>query len=320
LSSDMIYEPSKETIESVPGVFVQYTYTDSAKVTLLLGARYDFYNTYGAQFTPRLHLRYSITPKLTLRASAGKGYRTVHVLAENMFYLASSRNMIIDPDLNIEEAWNAGINLTGYIPLGRRELRLTGEFYRTSFISQIVTDIDASIDEVHFYNLDGKSWSNVFQLESQFQPVTGLDVTAAWRWNDVEQTINGELRDKPLASKYKGLLSLSYATRLKKWQIDYTLQYNGPGRIPSTLANPEPYTREENFDAYPVMNAQITKYFRRWSVYLGAENITNYMQENPVIDTDNPFSEYFDSAMIWGPVHGRKIYLGFRFAIDKKKE
>ncbi len=42
------------------------------------------------------------------------------------------------------------------------------------------------------------------------------------------------------------------------------------------------------------------------------------MQHNPVIAADNPFSEYFDAAMIWGPVHGRKIYAGFRFAIDRK--
>ncbi len=316
--SMMEYEPDSETIESVPGIFLQYTYTDSARMTILGGARYDFYNQYGAKFTPRLHLRYEITPHLTLRASAGKGYRTVHVMAENIYFLGSSRDIIIDDNLSIEEAWNAGVNLTGYLHAGQKEIRITGEYYRTSFLNQIVTDLDASVDEVHFYNLAGSSLSNIYQLETQFQPVTGLDITAAWRWNDVRQTIDGELRTKPLSPKYKGLLSLSYATRMKKWQVDYTLQYNGPGRIPSTTSNPEPYKRNDSFKAYPVMNAQITKYFRRWSIYLGAENITNFMQKNPVIESENPFGEYFDSSLIWGPVHGRKIYAGFRFAVDKK--
>ncbi|MDX9772009.1 MAG: TonB-dependent receptor [Bacteroidales bacterium] len=306
-----------ETIESVPGVFLQYTYTDSAKVTLLAGVRYDFYRNHGAQFTPRIHLRYEITPKMTLRASAGKGFRTVHVMAENMFYLASSRAIVIANDLDIEEAWNAGINLTGYIPLGDRELRISGEAYRTSFIKQIVTDLDSSVDQVLFYNLDGKSWSNVFQLEAQLQPLTGLDITAAWRWNDVWQTIGGELREKPLSSRYKGLLTASYTTRMKKWQVDYTLQYNGPGRIPSTMTNPEPYRRDDYFSAYPVMNAQLTKYFRKWSVYIGAENITGSRQHDAIIAADDPFSQYFDSGMIWGPVHGRKLYAGFRFALER---
>jgi outer membrane receptor protein involved in Fe transport len=317
LADQVIPGHEAETVESVPGMFLQYTYNDSAKVTLLAGVRYDFYRNHGARFTPRVHLRYEIMPHLTLRASAGKGYRTVHVLAENMYFLASSREMIIAGDLDIEEAWNAGVNLTGYIPIGGRELRLTGEAHRTSFVKQIVTDLDTDIDRVLFYNLDGRSWSNVFQVEAQMQPVTGLDISAAWRWNDVWQTIGGELREKPLSSRYKGLLTVSYTTRMRKWQVDYTLQYNGPGRIPSTLANPEPYRGNDYFSAYPVMNAQVTRYFRKWSVYLGAENITGSRQHNAIIAPEDPFGPYFDGAMIWGPVHGRKLYAGFRFAIDR---
>jgi outer membrane receptor for ferrienterochelin and colicin len=128
--------------------------------------RYDFYRNHDAKFTPRIHLRYEITPQITLRASAGKGYRTVHVRAENLYYLASSRSIIIADDLVIEEAWNAGINLTGYIPLAGRELRLTGEAYRTTFLRQIVTDLDSSVDQVLFYNLDGPSWSNVIRAST----------------------------------------------------------------------------------------------------------------------------------------------------------
>jgi hypothetical protein len=149
------------------------------------------------------------------------------------------------------------------------------------------------------------------------QPVTGLDITAAWRWNDVRQTIGGELREKPLSSRYKGLLTASYTTRMRKWQVDYTLQYNGPGRIPSTMPNPEPYMRHESFSAYPVMNAQLTKYFKKWSVYIGAENITGSRQHDAIIAADDPFGEYFDATMIYGPVHGRKLYAGFRFALDR---
>lgn len=313
----VITDLAAESVESVPGVFMQYTYTDSARVTLLAGVRYDFYRNHGAQFTPRLHLRYEITPHITLRASAGKGYRTVHIMAENLYYLASSREILIAGNPDIEEAWNAGLNLTGYINIGGRELRLTGEAYRTSFVKQIVTDLDSDTDRVSFYNLDGRSYSNVLQLEAQMQPVTGLDITAAWRWNDVWQTIGGELREKPLTSRYKGLLTASYTTRMRKWQFDYTLQYNGPGRIPSTMANPEPYRRHDYFSAYPVMNAQVTKYFRKWSIYIGAENITGSRQHEAIIAAGDPFGPYFDASMIWGPVHGRKLYAGFRFALER---
>jgi hypothetical protein len=36
------------------------------------------------------------------------------------------------------------------------------------------------------------------------------------------------------------------------------------------------------------MNAQITKYFKTWSIYAGSENLTNFTQMHPIIDVENP--------------------------------
>ncbi len=303
--------------ESVPGVFAQYTYTDSAKMTFIAGIRTDFHNLYGTLVTPRVHLRYVINPVLTLRASAGKGYRSGNILAENSFLLASSREMIIEDDPDIEEAWNTGISLSANIPMAGKTLRLSGEVYRTNFINQIIIDMDASTDEVRFYNLDGKSYSNVIQFEASSTLFEGFDLLAAWRWNDVKMTIDGLLREKPLTGRYKGLLTASWLTHLRKWQFDYTFQLNGPGRVPSTLSNPEEYRRDETFDPYVIMNAQITRNFRKWNIYVGSENLTGFMQHHPIIASDDPFGEFFDSGLIWGPVHGRKIYAGIRIFFNR---
>ena len=45
------------------------------------GLRYDYSSLYGSFVTPRMHVKYSPTGILTLRASAGKGYRSPHALA-----------------------------------------------------------------------------------------------------------------------------------------------------------------------------------------------------------------------------------------------
>jgi len=286
-------------------------------MTFIAGIRTDFHNIYGTLVTPRVHLRYVINPVLTLRASAGKGYRSGNILAENSFLLASSREMIIEDDPDIEEAWNTGISLSANIPMAGKTLRLSGEVYRTNFINQIIIDMDASTDEVRFYNLDGKSYSNVIQFEASSTLFEGFDLLAAWRWNDVKMTIDGLLREKPLTGRYKGLLTASWLTHLRKWQFDYTFQLNGPGRVPSTLSNPEEYRRDETFDPYVIMNAQITRNFRKWNIYAGSENLTGFMQHHPIIASDDPFGEFFDSGLIWGPVHGRKIYAGIRIFFNR---
>lgn len=304
--------------ESVPGLFAQYTYADTSKVTVVAGIRTDYHNLYGTLITPRVHVRYLILPKFTLRASMGKGYRSANVLAENSYLLASSRTMMIPDNLAMEEAWNYGLSLTGSVLVGGKEVKLSSEFFHTNFLSQIITDLDADVDEVRFYNLDGRSYSDVLQFEVSATPVDGLDILAAWRWNDVKMTIDGILREKPLSSRYKGLVTASYLTRLRKWQYDYTVQINGPGRIPSTASNPEPYRRDEQFSTYVVMNAQITRNFKKADIYVGVENLGNFMQEDPIIAADDPMGDFFDSNLIWGPVHGRKIYAGFRFFLNRE--
>jgi hypothetical protein len=34
-----------------------------------------------------------------------------------------------------------------------------------------------------------------------------------------------------------------------------------------------------------------------------------------ILAADEPFGEYFDASMVWGPVSGRLMYGGFRYKI-----
>lgn len=306
--------------EVVPGAYVQYTYNLNDKLILLGGIRADHSSLYDFFVTPRVHIKYNPFEWFHIRASAGKGFRTANVLAENNFLLSSSRKMNIADGLDQEEAWNTGVNLSFYIPLFGKELTLNGEWYYTDFLRQVVVDMDSDPHAVSFYNLDGKSYSNSFQVEATYPFFRGFTLTAAYRYTDAKtdyRDTEGVTRrlKKPLVSDYKSLVTASYQTPLKKWQFDLTGQFNGGGRMPTPDA--EKPLWEPNFKAYTVVNAQITKYFRNWSVYLGAENLFNYKQAHPIIDAENPRGDNFDGSMVWGPVHGRKIYAGLRFNISR---
>ena len=308
--------------ETVPGAYVQYTYNLNDKFIALAGIRADYSSIYNFFVTPRIHLKYNPVEWLHVRASAGKGYRTANVLTENNFLLSSSREIVIDRNLDQEEAWNTGLNFSFYIPLGNKELIINTEWYYTNFNKQVVVDMDSDPHAVSFYNLHGKSFANSFQVEAtyQFPFLRGFTLTGAYRYTDAKtdyRNADGVIQrlKKPLVSDYKGLLTASYQTPLKKWQADLTGQFNGGGRMPlPDRSNP---LWDATFNPYQVWNAQVTKYFRHWSIYLGSENLFSYTQDNPVIDAANPRSDNFDGSMIWGPVHGRKIYIGIRFNIER---
>ncbi len=301
--------------ESRPGVFAEYNFSPSNRIAIVPGARVDFHNLYGTLFTPRIHIKYGLDDNTTFRLSAGKGYRSVNLLAENLNYLASSREFVVINNPTYEEGWNYGFNLTRYFSISNRELRITADYYRTDFIKQTVVDIDSDVRQVRFYDLDGKSYSNNYQIELAYELFLRLDLVAAFRYSDVKTQYGDHLLTKPLASRYKALLTLSYATEDRDWLFDTSFLLNGDGRVPSTKENPVEYQRAETFSEFININAQVTKKIDVIDLYFGVENLLDFKQDNPIIASNDPFGEYFDASLVWGPIDGRKFYLGLRLSV-----
>ena len=307
-----------ERVEQVPGAFAEYVFNDNHHWSVIAGFRTDYNNYYKKLlYTPRLHVRFKTHDDFALRLSAGKGYRSPNILAENSTMLASARKIVFVDTPKMEDAWNYGLNLTKSINFGWRELILQADFYRTDFVNQIVLDRDADAHEVRIYNLYGKSYSNSAQIEANCEVFKDFDLTLAFRYNDVKMTINDTLREKPFVNRYKGLVTFSYAP--KTWQFDFTTQFNGDSRVPDLSGNATAVANHQNIDRSPfyvIMNAQITKKLgEHWELYVGGENLTNYKQDYPIISADNPTSEDFDASIVWGPLSGVRGYMGVRFQI-----
>ena len=301
---DLVTDPD----ENVGGAYAQYTFNYDERFVFMAGIRGDYSDLYGAFVTPRAHVKWVVAEPLKLRLSAGKGYRTPRPMLDNHTLMASSREIIVDNNLKQEEAWNYGATATLDIDIFEKCLIINLEYYYTNFINQVVTDLDSDIHQVHFYNLDGISYSHTFQIDATYPFFEGFSLLGAFRYNDVKYTINGVLREKPLTSRYKGLVTATYKTPLEIWQFDVTLQINGDGRMPDGFGT---------FDAYPILNAQILKWFRWGNVYVGAENITNFKQKDPIIGYDDPWGPDFDATMIYGPIDGIMVYAGIKWKLSK---
>ncbi|MCU7693477.1 TonB-dependent receptor domain-containing protein [Haoranjiania flava] len=311
--------------ETVPGAFFEYTYTMNAKFDVVAGIRADHNSLYGWFTTPRLNLRYAPLPGTTFRLSAGRGQRTANVLAENMSLMASARNFILSGNsggkafgLDPEVAWNKGISLDQQLKLFSRNAMLSLDFFRNDFSNQVVVDLE-NPREVHFYNLEGKSYSNSFQAELTMAPAKNFDVRLAYRYFDVKATQQGALLEKAFTAKNRAFANLAY--HVNGWAFDYTINYIGRKRIPSTLANPQQYRMEAYSPDYFMMHAQVSKTFGKnnsFELYLGAENLGNFIQDKSIIAPNEPFGQYFDASMIWGPVNERMFYGGFRYKIFNK--
>ena len=311
-----------DRFEVVPGVFAEYNFKYDEMLSLVAGVRADYSTRYGFFATPRMNIRYTPFEWWTLRGSVGMGYRSPNAIADNAYILPSSRVLHLADEIKQERAVNAGISTTFYIPLGSKELQLSMEYYYTHFLNSLIVDMDQDKHAVYIYNQSdipgAKSFAHSAQIEASIEVLRGWTWTAAFRYTDVEQTTFNaaknayELRPKALTNRFKGVITTSYQTPLKKWQFDVTAQFNGVSRVPDGFEQP--------FTWYPQLMAQITKYFRTCSIYLGAENMTNFRQDPSIVDSFHPFGADFDASMVCGPTTGWKVYLGFRYDLEKKED
>lgn len=311
--------------ENALGVFFEYAFDNLEDFSLTAGVRVDTHNLLGTFITPRLHLRYAPWENGVFRASAGRGKRSANIFAENQQLFASSRKIDIDAvggniyGLNPEIAWNYGVSYLQKFKLFDKKGDITFDFYRTDFSNQVVVDWE-NPQEISFYNLEGKSIADSFQVEVNYELAKNLNLRTAFKYFDISTAYKAGKLEKPLQPNNRFFANISYETATKdngaQWKLDLTFNNIGEQRLPNTATNPTQYQLPINSERYSLLNSQITKVFSNtFEIYAGGENLTNVQQENPILGSENPFGNNFDSTIVYSPIFGRAIYVGLRFKI-----
>ena len=314
------------------GAYFEYNYDDLDKLNLSAGIRYDDHNIIGNFISPRLHVRYQALPKTTIKISAGKAHRIANLFSENQKLFFSSRQINFTSvnsssefssydyfDMNPEVAWNYGVSLIQSFKLFDRDSQFVIDYYITDFESRVIIDWE-SPSNILFYNLSGRSYAKSFQAQFSYPLSNSFDLLFAYKNTDAKTDyISGRL-ENPLTPSNRFFVNFSYDgplnDKLRKWKFDLTYNHLGKQRIPSTIQNPEIFRLDPFSSKLDLINSQITRVFSNsFEVYLGVENLTNYKQMDGIISNSDPFSQYFDATMIYGPVSGRMSYLGLRYTI-----
>lgn len=312
------------------GAFFEYSYNNDDNLSYTIGGRVDYNNRLGTFVTPRAHIRYQPTEQTTLRLSAGRGKRLANVFIENQNLFASNRAFVLPTlpqgnngfyNLNPEIAWNYGFSVIQKFKLFGKDADFSADFYRTDFQNQVVVDLDASTQQVQFYNLNGKSFANSLQLDFNMAPAKHLEWRSSYKFYDVRNNNSIGLEQRVLQPRHRFFTNLAYETHLhdenKQWKFDATFNWLGEQRMPVSFGNPTEFQWNSMAPSFYTINAQITRVFsKNFEIYVGGENMNNYRQPNAIIAANDPFGSYFDSSMIYGPVFGAMYYTGLRWKIN----
>ncbi|WP_430906493.1 TonB-dependent receptor [Maribacter sp. 2-571] len=307
------------------GAFFEYSYEDLEKLSFTAGFRIDTHNRLGVFATPRFHLRYTPWEKASWRFSVGRGKRAANIFAENQQLFASARSVqLLDAGgavygLDPEIAWNYGFGFLQGFTLFDRKGTVSLDFYRTDFENQVVVDWE-NPRAIFFYNLDGKSIADSFQIELNYEVLKQLELRTAYKYYNVRTDYRSGRLQKPLQPPHRFFVNVGYETTAKdtgaQWRFDYTLNILGGQRLPSTGVNPPEARLGDEVDGYSLMNAQVTKVFsKHFEFYIGGENLSDFKQPNPVLGAADPFGANFDTTIVYAPIMGRMFYGGFRYKL-----
>ena len=178
-----------------------------------------------------------------------------------MFNLLEEKFMDLDPEV----AWNYGVSYLQGFNLFERKGDITFDFYRTHFQNQVVVDWE-NPQQISFYNLEGESYANSFQVEVNYPIFEDLNVRFAYKYYDIETDYNSGRLTKPLTPNHRFFANFSYETQEengKQWKFDMTYNFIGEQRLPDTSGNPIQYQLADYSDSYSLLNAQITKVFSK---------------------------------------------------------
>lgn len=318
--TDEVYAPIYQN--SIPGIFTEYTWNPGDKFSLIGGIRADYKESVGVFLSPRFNVRYAPDAKNTFRLGLGRGHRFANTPEENLSMFASSRQPSINTlkfwrntNNSLENSWNIGVSYVGEFKLNYRRGVFMVDYFYTFFTHKIVKDLDLGPQTIGLYNVKDGSYSSTFSAQVDYELAKRLDVRLAYKFQDVQTNFTsiGWAKD-PFIPTNRVLVNFAYETR-SDWKFDVTWNWYDSKRIPSTASNPEEFQFENQSPALNMVSAQITKTFGKFDVYVGGENLLNERQTDAIIDPDNPFGNYFDSQLVWGPIFGRNIYIGANFKL-----
>lgn len=326
------------TMMAIGGFFGEYTYHAGDKFSAIAGLRQDFYKKSGnkivGKFSPRVTLKYMPIEEVVIRANGGRGVRYATPLIDNIGVFSTGKAFVGAFNEHIlEDAWTFGGNVTYYLPFGSSSnTYLSFDYFRTQFTQQMIVDYEHLTNAIDFYALDGnRSYTDNYQLDFSVDPVERFNITVTCRYTNAMIELAGQgLVEKPMTSRFKGVLNMQYATNLNKWIFDFTASLNGSCRVYNFMADLKDASgnliyKDGRTPVYPLLYGQVTRRFKGWDVYAGVENLTNFRQKDVILGYQGndaghviPEQPSFDASCIWGPLMGFKAHVGFRFTLWKK--
>ena len=258
---------------------------------------------------PRVNLKWSIRPNLDTRLNVGRGYRRIHLFTEEHAALDGSRNILIEGSLTPELSWNG--NWSFGTSVGNNRWYADGSVlaFGTFFSNRLFADYNAQPNAIVYRNIDGMGFSRGLAADINGRNYTGMTWSLGGTWMRAEILEGESLREIEFAPRWTSNVSCGWEG--DRWQWDFQGQTVGPMLLPEVEGFPSHST------PYVLCHVSGGRKFGRGTFRFGIKNLTNTSQPTPIIGAESPFDESFDASRVYGPIEGRRMFVGWSMNLGR---
>ena len=332
-TGDTYQSNSKKESDDI-GLYVQDEWEINEALELVIGARYDHHESTDSfagsanvhlddvsidyeedSVNPRAALKYKPMDSLTLRASAGTGYRVPYNFAEDLHLCSGSPRVYkgagLEPEKSVSYTLSADYVQSWYM--------ISALLFRVDVEDKIdIADAPADIQSLGYdYEWEnlGDAYSQGFELSTQIVLPKDIDIKAFITYTDAKYK---NPREDWMGTPYQS--ASEYISRVPEFAAGVELAWT-PGTWTVSLG--ADWTGEQYIDYYEdddidnpgseivhadpywIVNFRVEKEIEKLglTVFAGAQNLFDEYQEDRRTD---------DAAFIYMPLYGRIVYAGAR--------
>jgi outer membrane receptor for ferrienterochelin and colicins len=241
----------KENVDT-SSLYVQDEITLFKAFTLVGGFRYDDHSTFGSKVNPKLSLMYKFSEDTTLRASAGKAFKspTLRQLYYDTPYRHGDYYCKSNPDLQPEKAIGYSASIEQW--LFDQSIMINLGYFRNDVDDMVIREDTGtmynSLPLKEYRNVE-EAWTQGVEFMCRAYTDEGFSASLSYTYTDSENKETG----KELTYTPKHVLSILPAYELEKYGLgtSATVSYIG-----------KQYTNSDNtdeIDAHTVVDAKIYK-------------------------------------------------------------
>ncbi len=292
------------------GLFAQGEWKISPVWTALAGGRVDFHNVYGAFFTPRVSVKYSPAPELTIRAGGGTGFKAPTIFVEEAEEVGF-RNVQPIGDAVTERAVSASFDVNwNTLIAGDVTLGVNAALYLSRLSHTLLTNNDSLINGgmVVFRNATGPLLARGGELSvktgfREFKLFLGYTFLYATRED------SGAVSELTLNPRHSAGAVLFYESEEAGLKIGFETYWTG-----AQLLERNPYRSVS--PAYVLNGLVAEKTLGALRLFVNFENIFDVRQTrwDPLV-VGPPDAPDVRTVPVYAPLEGRVINGGIRLVL-----